>query len=106
LAGSTVFVYHPSFGYLFDEFGIIQKAVETGGKEPTAKNLTRLINEARAADVSIIFVQAQFPVNAARNVAEAIGAQVVPLDPLAYDWMENIRTIGETLKAMGPGQDQ
>lgn len=97
LRGTTVFVYHPSFGYLLDEFGIIQEAVETGGKEPTAKALAELIRNAQDHDVRAIFVQAQFPTSAARNVAQAIGAQVLPLDPLAYDWMENIHLIGRTL---------
>jgi zinc transport system substrate-binding protein len=98
LAGSSVLVYHPSFGYLLDEFGINQKAVETGGKEPTARNLSMLISEAKEADVPAIFVQAQFPVNAAQSIADSIGAIVLPLDPLAYDWIENMRLIGETLK--------
>jgi len=98
LKGTTVFVYHPSFGYLLDDFGIIQKAVETGGKEPTAKNLTQLIQEAQANNVQVLFVQAQFPVNAAQNIAHAIGAEVLALDPLAYDWLANIELIGQTLR--------
>lgn len=98
LDGKTVFVYHPSFGYLLDDFGITQRAVETGGKEPTAKHLNTLIQEAKSADVPAIFVQAQFPVNAAQNVASSIGAEVLPLDPLAYDWLKNIELIGDTLR--------
>lgn len=97
LRGSTVFVYHPSFGYLLDDLGITQEAVETGGKEPTAKALSLLIEEARKDNVPALFVQAQFPVSAAKSVAQAVGAQVLPLDPLAYDWLANIRLIGDTL---------
>ncbi|MDD2297880.1 MAG: zinc ABC transporter substrate-binding protein [Sphaerochaetaceae bacterium] len=98
LQGTTVFVYHPSFGYLLDDFGITQKAVETGGKEPTAKNLAQLIQEAQANNVQVLFVQAQFPVSAAQNIAQAIGAEVLALDPLAYDWLANIQMIGDTLQ--------
>ena len=97
LRDSTVLVYHPSFGYFLDEFDIKQEAVETGGKEPTAKALADLIERAREHEVSAVFVQSQFPTNAARNVARAIGAEVVSLDPLAYDWSANIRAIGEAL---------
>ena len=99
LRGRTVFVYHPSFGYFFDDFGIIQEAVETGGKEPTAKSLAALIKEAQADEAAAIFVQAQFPVDAAKTVADAVGAQVVSLDPLAEDWLENIQRIGDTLQS-------
>ncbi len=98
LRGKTVFVYHPSFGYLLDDFGIEQEAVETGGKEPTQKNLADLIAEARADGASIIFVQPQFPANAAKTVAVAIGGVVVEIDALAPDWLDNIRRIGEALK--------
>jgi zinc transport system substrate-binding protein len=97
LDGRTVFVYHPSFGYFFDEFGIVQEAVETGGKEPTAKSLGDLIAKAKEDQVAAIFVQVQFPVRAATTVAEAVGAQVISLDPLAEDWLGNIRQMGTAL---------
>ncbi|MDC7244511.1 MAG: zinc ABC transporter substrate-binding protein [Sphaerochaetaceae bacterium] len=97
LSGSTVFVYHPAFGYFLDEFNISQEAVETGGKEPTAKTLAALIEEAQEEEVKAIFVQEQFPKEAAKSVADAVGAQVLSLDSLAYDWLENIRKMGDTL---------
>jgi zinc transport system substrate-binding protein len=98
LKGKSVFVFHPAFGYFFDEFGIEQEAVETGGKEPTAKALAALIEKAKKEKVPAIFVQAQFPTNAAKTVAAAVGAEVVPLDSLDPDWLANIRRIGEALK--------
>lgn len=99
LSGTNVFVYHPSFGYFFDEFGITQISVETGGKEPTAKNLAEMIEHAREEGVKVLFVQQQFPVSAAKTVADATGSRVVALDPLSADWMGNIKQMGEELKA-------
>ncbi|MHC6203053.1 metal ABC transporter solute-binding protein, Zn/Mn family [Breznakiellaceae bacterium SP9] len=98
LYGQTVFVYHPSFGYFLDEFGIKQEAVETGGKEPSARQLRALIEHAKSAGAAAIFVQAQFPVNTAQTVAQATGAQLIPLDPLAPDWLDTIERIGRALK--------
>jgi zinc transport system substrate-binding protein len=97
LSGKSVFVYHPAFGYFLDEFGIGQEAVETGGKEPTQKALAGLIEEARADGAKVIFVQVQFPTSAAQTVARAIGGVVVPIDPLAPDWLDNIKKIGTAL---------
>jgi zinc transport system substrate-binding protein len=91
-------VYHPSFGYFLDEFGIIQEAVEAGGKEPSPRQLGNLIEKARRERAAVIFVQAQFPAAAARTAAAAIGAELVPLDPLSPDWLANIRAMGEALK--------
>ena len=102
MKGKKVFVYHPSFGYFLDEFGIIQEAVETGGKEPGPRALNQLINEIKEEQPAAVFVQSQFPVNAARNLAEAVNAQLISLDPLAQDWLENIRSMGQALKKAMP----
>ncbi|MFH2115503.1 MAG: zinc ABC transporter substrate-binding protein [Spirochaetota bacterium] len=98
LRGKPVFVFHPAFGYFLDDFGIIQEAVETGGKEPTQKALAALIDEAREEGAKAIFVQLQFPTAAARSVASAIGGSVVEIDPLAADWMDNLKRIAEALR--------
>jgi zinc transport system substrate-binding protein len=104
LRGSRVFVYHPAFGYFLDEFGITQEAGETGGKEPTPRQLAALIAQAREERPLAIFVQAQFPVQAAETVAVAAGAELITLDPLSPDWLVNIRVMGEALRrAADPG---
>ncbi|GHV62578.1 ABC transporter substrate-binding protein [Spirochaetia bacterium] len=105
LRGSVVFVYHPSFGYFLDEFGLVQEAIETGGKEPGPRDLTRIMEEARQEGAAVIFVQAQFPVQAARTAAESVGAELVALDPLSPDWLANIRIMGEALKKAAKGKE-
>lgn len=97
LRGQTVYVFHPAFGYLLDELGLHQEAVETGGKEPSQKALADLITRAKADKVRTIFVQAQFPAAAATTLADSLGAVVVPLDPLAPDLLDNLRRIGAAL---------
>jgi zinc transport system substrate-binding protein len=97
LRGTNIFVYHPSFGYFLDEFDIRQQAVETGGKTPGPRELSRLIMLAKQERPAAIFVQAQFPVSAARTVADSVGAVTVSLDPLAPDWLANIRRMGDAL---------
>ena len=97
LRGGTVFVYHPAFGYFLDEFGIRQAAVETGGKEPTPRLLAALVERARRERPAAVFVQAQYPVDAAETVARAVGARIVRLDPLAADWLDNIRVMGAAM---------
>ena len=98
LSGKNIFVYHPAFGYFLDEFGIKQQAVETGGKSPGPRDLSRLIALAKQERPAAIFVQAQFPASAAKTVANAVGAELVSLDPLAPDWLANIRFMGSALK--------
>lgn len=99
LRGEKIFVYHPSFGYFFDEFGLEQVAVEVGGKEPTQKTIAELIARARAEKAKVIFVQKQFPAAAARTVANAMNGSVVEIDPLAADWLANLSRMGAALAA-------
>ncbi|MDR1250502.1 MAG: zinc ABC transporter substrate-binding protein [Treponema sp.] len=103
LRGKVVFVYHPAFGYFLDEFGIIQEAVEIDGKEPSPRALNLLIERARRERPAAIFVQAQFPVNTAKTAADAVGAVLAPLDPLAPDWLANIRRMGAILRENAGG---
>ena len=98
----SVFVYHPSFGYFLDEFGIHQQAVETGGSEPTPRQLSNLMAKIIEEQPAAIFVQTQFPVTAARTLANAADAQLIELDPLAPDWLDNIRRLGESLQLATP----
>lgn len=98
LEGETFYVYHPSFGYFGDAFGLEQVAIETGGDEPTPAQLRRIIERARSEGVKVIFVQPQFSQNAARRVAEAIDGAVVSVNHLNPDWFAMMRSIATALK--------
>lgn len=93
LKGRTVLVYHPAYGYLLEAYGLKQEAVELEGKEPGPRRLAELIDEAKAEGIKVIFVQPQFNPASAATVAQAIGGMVVSLDPLAYDYMNNLRAL-------------
>jgi zinc transport system substrate-binding protein len=61
--------------------------------------LSLLIDRAKRQRAQAIFVQAQFPVNAAKTIANAAGAELISLDPLSPDWLGNIRLMGNALKS-------
>jgi len=98
LKGKPVFVYHPSFGYFLNEFGIEQVALEVGGKEPTQKSLAELIARAKEHGAKVVFVQPQFSKSAAKTIVDAIDGVVVEINPLDADWLENLKRMGEALK--------
>lgn len=96
-------VFHPSWGYFADTFKLNQIAVESEGKEPGARTLNKVIEFAREHDIRVIFVQEQFSRKAARMVAEAIGARIETIDPLAEDYPENLRRVARLfVEAMKP----
>ncbi|GAB6145417.1 metal ABC transporter solute-binding protein, Zn/Mn family [Desulfocicer niacini] len=98
LRGQTLFVFHPVFGYFADAYGLKQLAVERGGKTPKGKDLVSFIQMARENQVRVIFVQPQFDQRVAAKIASAIGGAVVPLDPLARDYMENLSRMAQTIQ--------
>ncbi|HEV7508632.1 MAG TPA: zinc ABC transporter substrate-binding protein [Thermoanaerobaculia bacterium] len=100
--GSRFMVYHPTWGYFADEYGLQQVAIEGEGKEPSARRLIRLIDEARRDGVKVVFVQRGFPRKSAQVIADAVGGSVVIADPQERDWLANLRRVtrdlGEALR--------
>jgi len=83
--------FHPAWGYFADTYGLEQIALEKGGKEPGAKSLSVLIEQARREQVKVIFIQPQFDRKLAEQLARNIDARVEVLDPLATDYIPNLR---------------
>ncbi|HOW73076.1 MAG TPA: zinc ABC transporter substrate-binding protein [Phycisphaerae bacterium] len=110
LVGREFFVFHPGFGYFADAYGLKQVAVETGGKQPSAKHLEELIARAKRTGVRLIFVQPQFTRQSAEAVAQAIGGAVVVMDPLAEKYLDNLvdisRKIEMALAGVSAGSSQ
>ncbi len=100
--GEAIYVFHPSFGYFADEYGLRQVAVEMEGKTPKGKDLARFIKMAKREKVRIVFVQPQFDQGAARKIARAINGKVISIDPLAGDYLINLEEMAIRIsKALG-----
>ena len=90
---STFIIYHPALTYLARDYGLTRVAVEHEGKEPSAKHLARIIEQARAEGVKHIFYQSEFPASSVEVICQDIGATAVEINPLDEDIFENIRHI-------------
>lgn len=95
--GKKFLVYHPSWGYFADRYGLVQESIEMEGKEPKPKDLQKIINEAKEDGISVIFVQPQFSQKSAKVVASQIDGKVIPIDQLAVDWENEIKKSVKTL---------
>jgi zinc transport system substrate-binding protein len=105
LAGKTgrkFLVFHPAWGYFAEAYGLEQVAIEHEGKDPDARELGKLIEQAREEKVGVVFVQPQFDPASAELLASEIGARVEPLDPLAYDWPANLRRAARAIAGALP----
>lgn len=91
--GRIIYVYHPAFGYFMARYGLKQEAIEEQGKDPTPKQLIKLIAAAKKDGVKVIIVQKQFNSRSAETIARAIGGKVLPVDNLQRNAVVLIRDI-------------
>jgi zinc transport system substrate-binding protein len=101
LTARSIMVFHPSWGYFTDRYGLRQVPIEIEGKEPGGRSLARLVDKARAEGISVIFVQPQFSRGRAQVVAEAVGARLLVIDPLAEDYPANLRRVADAIAESG-----
>ncbi|MDZ7664092.1 MAG: zinc ABC transporter substrate-binding protein [Desulfotignum sp.] len=90
-------MFHPAFGYFADAYGLQQIPVETMGRSPKGKELSAIIKLAKQENARVIFVQPQFDQQAARKIADAINGAVVSINPLAYDYLDNMEQMANTV---------
>jgi zinc transport system substrate-binding protein len=97
IAGETILVFHPSFGYLAHDYGFEQESIEIEGKDPSPEHLKKIIDEALEDNVRVIFVQKQFSTKSSEAVAQAITGTVIQIDPLAKDYFTNLEEMSYTI---------
>ena len=96
--GSQFIVFHPSWGYFAQAYGLKQVPIEVEGKNPKPAQLKELIHHAREHGIKVVFVQPQFSTKSAEIVARDIDGQVAFADPLAEDWMDNLRQVADKFR--------
>ena len=91
-------VFHPSWGYFADAYGLTQIPIEIEGKSPKAREVMKLVEFARARNIRLILVQPQFSNRQADIIAREINGRLIPADPLAQDWFTNLRTVAASIE--------
>ncbi|MBN1907150.1 MAG: zinc ABC transporter substrate-binding protein [Deltaproteobacteria bacterium] len=97
-SGMKFIVFHPAWGYFAENYGLEQVPVEIEGKEPKPAQLKELISHARENNIKVIFAQPQFSVKSAKVVASEIGGEVIFADPMAYEWLTNLRNVADKFR--------
>ncbi|MFC2150106.1 metal ABC transporter solute-binding protein, Zn/Mn family [Calditrichota bacterium] len=96
--GRTFYVFHPSFGYFAEVFGLKQIAIEVDGKQPSPRQVAKMVDLAKSQKVKIIFTQPQFSSRSAELIAKHVGASLESINPLSYDILKNYETIARALE--------
>ena len=94
---STFLVFHPAWGYFAEHYGLKQLAVEIEGKESGPKDLLEVIHKVEQQKLKVIFIQPQFGSAQAKALAKTLHIAVDTLDPLAENYITNLRNVAEKI---------
>ena len=103
--GESILVYHPSFGYFTEHYGLKMLSIEKDGKEPGPQHLQQIIENAKEQGIQNVFYQAEIDSTKTRAVAEELNGEIVKLNPLAENYLENLEKMASEMAAVLAGRD-
>ncbi|MGM0500757.1 MAG: metal ABC transporter solute-binding protein, Zn/Mn family, partial [Bacillota bacterium] len=80
-------------------YGLEMMAIEAAGKEPGPRHLQEIIESARKQGIKNVFYQAEIDSTKTRAVAEELGGETVKLNPLAQNYIENLKIMAAKMEA-------
>jgi zinc transport system substrate-binding protein len=90
-------VYHPAWGHFARTYNLEQISIEKEGKEPTAKGILNIIEQAKKDDIHLIFAAPQMSTKSAQVIAREIQGKVIMIDPLEKNYILNLMNVAEQL---------
>lgn len=90
-------IYHPALAYFASDYNLHQHSVEFEGKSPSPAQIKELVDLARKESINTVFIQRGFDKKNAAVIAREIDAEVFEIDPLSYDWDEELLRIATIL---------
>jgi zinc transport system substrate-binding protein len=91
-------IFHPSLTYFARDYGLTQYAIESDGKEPSPEQLQQLILTARREGIRTVFIQQEFDSRNAEIIAKETGCRLVKINPLSYQWHDELLNIAKALQ--------
>lgn len=90
-------IYHPALAYFARNYGLSQYCIEHDGKEPSPEQIKKLVEMVKSLQVKTIFVQQEFDRKNAEAIAQETGCKLIVINPLSYDWNEEMIRIAQAL---------
>jgi zinc transport system substrate-binding protein len=90
-------VHHPAWTYFARDFTLEQVPLMEGEKEPGPRHLQEVIELGRKNNITAVFVEPEFNPKTAEVIAREMNASIVYLDPLAGNYLVNMRAAGKKI---------
>lgn len=88
---------HASLGHFAEDYGLKQVALEYQGREPGPRRMMKIVSLARDENINTIFRQTGHQSPAAEVFDRELNIRTVDFDPLANDYLTNIRGIARSI---------
>jgi len=95
----TFMVFHPALGYFARQYGLEQLSIEFEGKVPTPRHVQNIVLQAKAQKISYIMIQKEFDIENAEIISNETGSKIIQIDPLAYDWPNEMLSLARKMAA-------
>lgn len=99
LQNRTIMVAHPAYAYFARDYQLTQLPIEYEGKDPSSKQLMRILEQARTAQIKTIFIQREYSIKGPSLVAKELGANIVELSPYSENYFMMMRDIAHRIAA-------
>lgn len=96
-SGRIFVVDHPAWSYLARDYDLVQIAIEEGDREPGPRHIAYIIKIVKDNNIKAILVEPEFNPKMAEIIASEAGCRVVEIDPLASDYINNMKAIGDLI---------
>ena len=90
-------VHHPAWTYFARDYALEQVPLMENEKEPGPKYLSQVIDLARQNNITTVFIEPEFNPKSAEVIAKEMNASITTLDPLAADYLNNMRYAGRAI---------
>lgn len=93
-------IFHPALTYFARQYDLEQISLEVEGKEPSPRHMRSIIERARAEKIRLIFIQKEFDIENAQQLAREIDGEIFQIDPLSEQWEQQLRNIAAKIAAV------
>ena len=93
----TFTIFHPSLGYFAKRYGLEQVYIDMDPLIMSQNDMVNMVSQINEHNARLAFVPRFFPKLAEEYIYENTNAIVVPINPLAYNWMDNLLNIAKTI---------
>ena len=90
-------IFHPALGYLARQYQLEQLAIEFDGKNPTPRHMQTLVQQIKSSGIDLILMQKEFDKENAEVLAKETGIRIVEIDPLDYQWREQMVSMAKKI---------